>query len=62
MAKNLQAKIPATDTLYIHDIDASASKRFVEEVAGGEGAAVKIAECVREATEPSVSLRPSLVL
>ena len=61
MARNMQAKLPATDTLYVHDIDASASKRFIEEVAGGKGAAVKVAECVREATEPSVSLQPSLV-
>lgn len=56
MAKNLQAKLPANDTINIHDIDENISKRFAQEVAGTKGAAVKIANCVREATEPSVSL------
>ena len=63
MAKNLRAKIPATDTLIIRDVNEDASKRFVEEAretAGSAGAAgdtykVEIAGCPREMAEKSVS-------
>ena len=63
MAKNLRAKIPATDTLIVRDVNEDASKRFVEEArqtARETGAAedtykVEIAGCPREVAEKSVS-------
>lgn len=63
MAKNLRAKIPATDTLVIRDVNEDAMKRFVEEAretAKGTGATedaykVEVAGCAREVAEKSVS-------
>jgi hypothetical protein len=56
MARNLQSKLPASDTLLIQDINTDATKRFVEETeAQSRGAAVKVANSVREASEHSVS-------
>lgn len=69
MAKNLRAKIPATDTLVIRDVNEDAMKRFMEEAretANSAGAAedtykVEIAGCAREVAEKSVSgLNPRL--
>lgn len=57
MAKNLQSKLPSSDTLAVHDINPAAPKKFAEEVqseSGGKGAAVKIASSVKEASEGSV--------
>lgn len=62
MAKNLRAKIPATDTLIVRDVNEDASKIFVEEAretARSAGAAedtykVEIAGCPREVAEKSV--------
>jgi len=54
MAKNLQSKLPSTDTLVIQDINTIATERFVEEAqAQSSGASVKIASSVREAAENS---------
>jgi hypothetical protein len=63
MAKNLRAKIPATDTLIVRDVNENATKRFVEETreaAKSSGAAdgdmkVEIAQSAREVAERSVS-------
>jgi len=58
MARNLQAKLPSSDTIRVFDINAESVKRFANETkALGNGAAVKIAANVREAAEDSVSLQ-----
>ena len=57
MARNLQAKLPSSDTLRIYDINAESVKRFANETkALSTGAAVRIADNVRHAAEDSVSL------
>ncbi|KAL3427233.1 3-hydroxyisobutyrate dehydrogenase [Phlyctema vagabunda] len=54
MAKNLQKKLPSTDTLRIHDIDSESVKRFASEIhPTGVGAAVEVANTIREASEDS---------
>jgi 3-hydroxyisobutyrate dehydrogenase len=63
MAKNLRAKIPASDTLIIRDVNEEAAKRFVAEAqeaarsngAGADEGRVEIAENAREVAEKSVS-------
>ena len=63
MAKNLRAKIPATDTLVIYDRNTDATKRFAEEVgiaassagAPEKGTGIQVAESPREVAEKSVS-------
>lgn len=56
MAKNLQKKLPSTDTIRVYDINATAVQKFVEESkATGSGAAVDVAGSVREASENAVS-------
>lgn len=63
MAKNIRAKIPATDTLVVRDVNEDAAKRFAEEAretAKSIGAAedtykVEIGGCAREVAEKSVS-------
>ena len=58
MARNLQAKLPSSDTIRVFDINAESVQRFANETkALGNGAAVKIAANVREAAEDSVSLQ-----
>lgn len=55
MARNLQAKLPASDTLRVYDINAEMVKKFEQETKGlGNGAAVAIASDVRDAAENSV--------
>lgn len=61
MAKNLRAKIPASDTLLIHDINTETTEKFMTEsdqLAKVEKNAlqVDIAECPREVAERSVSV------
>jgi hypothetical protein len=66
MAKNLRAKIPASDTLIVRDINEDAMKRFVAEAqeaarstgAGAGEGLVEIAENAREVAEKSVWLFP----
>lgn len=54
MARNLQAKLPSSDTLRIYDINPDSIERFANETkALGSGAAVRIAATVREAAEDS---------
>ena len=56
MAKNLQAKLPTSDTLRIYDINAESIERFAKETkALGSGASVQVSANVREAAEDSVS-------
>ena len=50
MAKNLRAKIPAEDTLFVHDVNVAATKKFLEENPSG----VRVAENVRELAEKAV--------
>lgn len=67
MAKNLRAKLPATDNLIIHDKNTEATANFVKEMglaasnarAGEKGFNIDIASSVREVAERSVS--PALV-
>jgi hypothetical protein len=67
MAKNLQSKLPSSDTLLIQDINVEAAQRFLEETRlQATGAEVKIALDVREASEnsvctPSSGLLPSFL-
>lgn len=55
MAKNLRAKVPAEDTLFIHDVNTAASQKFLEENPTG----VRVAENVREVAEKAVSFSSS---
>jgi hypothetical protein len=57
MARNLQSKLPSSDTLLIQDINVDATKRFMEEAkATSTGAIVRIANDARDASENSVSI------
>ncbi|PMD62634.1 3-hydroxyisobutyrate dehydrogenase-like protein [Hyaloscypha bicolor E] len=52
MARNLQAKLPSSDTIRVFDINATSIQKFANETkALGSGAAVKIAASAREAAE-----------
>ncbi|KAB8298099.1 hypothetical protein EYC80_001861 [Monilinia laxa] len=54
MARNLQAKLPSSDTIHIFDINAEAVEKFTKDTkALGSGAAVEAASSVREAAENS---------
>ena len=63
MAKNLRAKIPASDTLIVRDVNEDVMKRFAAEAretaqsngAGANEAQVEIAQSAREVAEKSVS-------
>jgi ornithine cyclodeaminase/alanine dehydrogenase-like protein (mu-crystallin family) len=62
MAKNLQAKLPSTDTIRVYDINTQSIEKFANDIkALGKGAAVEAASCVRDAAENSVSC-PSMFL
>ena len=50
MAKNLRAKIPASDTLVVHDRNGEATAKFVEEV----GAGIEVASSPRKVAEKAV--------
>jgi 3-hydroxyisobutyrate dehydrogenase-like beta-hydroxyacid dehydrogenase len=52
MARNLRAKIPAGDTLYVHDVNTAATKKFLEEHPQG----VRVASNVREVAENAVCI------
>lgn len=61
MARNLQAKLPSTDTIRVFDINTESVERFVNETkALSAGATVTAASTVREATEDSVRCHISL--
>lgn len=56
MARNLQAKLPSTDTLRVYDINSESVNKFANETkALSGGAVVEVASSVREAAEDSVS-------
>lgn len=56
MAKNLRAKIPAEDTLFVQDVNTAASKKFLEEHPQG----VRVAANVREVAENAEVIVTSL--
>lgn len=66
MAKNLRAKIPASDTLIVRDVNEDVMKQFVAEAqettqsngAGANDGQVEIAQSAREVAEKSVSGYP----
>jgi ornithine cyclodeaminase/alanine dehydrogenase-like protein (mu-crystallin family) len=59
MARNLQAKLPSSDTLRVYDINPQSVEKFVSETkALSVGAEVQIAGSVREAAEDSVCCFP----
>lgn len=70
MAKNLRAKIPATDTLIIYDRNTDATKRFAEEVgiaassagAPEKGTGIEVAGGPREVAEKSVRQPPPKIV
>ena len=56
MARNLQAKLPSSDIIRVFDLNPDSVQRFAEEAkALSSGAAVEVANSVREAAEDSVS-------
>jgi hypothetical protein len=52
MAKNLREKIPKGDTLFIQDVNSSATTKFVEELADYT---IVVAKSAREVAENAVS-------
>ncbi|KAJ6148531.1 hypothetical protein N7497_010513 [Penicillium chrysogenum] len=68
MAKNLRAKIPASDTLIVRDVNEDVMKRFAAEAretaqsngAGANEAQVEIAQSAREVAEKSIVTVTSL--
>jgi len=57
MARNLQAKLPSSDTLRVFDINSESIKKFASETkALGNGAAVEIAVDARDAAEDSETI------
>ena len=55
MARNLQAKLPSTDTIRVYDINAESVDRFANDTkALSTGASVQVAATAREAAEDSV--------
>jgi hypothetical protein len=63
MARNLQAKLPSSDTIRIYDINVESMKRFADETkALSRGAAVEVVSSVREASKDSVSFPKNFLL
>jgi hypothetical protein len=62
MARNLRAKIPAEDTLFVQDVNTDATRKFLEEHPQG----VRVADNVREVAEKAVCVNifpsPSLMM
>ena len=52
MAKNLRAKIPSEDTLYVFDVNKAATEKFKEEA--GKEQKVVVANTARQVAEESV--------
>ena len=57
MAKNLQAKLPPTDSIRIYDINKAAAEKLAGEMraSASGGAAVEIADSVNHAARDAVS-------
>jgi 3-hydroxyisobutyrate dehydrogenase len=51
MARNLRAKLPADDTMFVQDVNKEATSKFLQENPTG----VRVADSVREVAEKSVS-------
>jgi len=51
MARNLRAKLPADDVLFVQDVNKQATSKFLEENPTG----VRVADSAREVAEKSVS-------
>ena len=47
MAKNLRAKVPAEDTLFVHDVNTAATQKFLEENPTGVRVAENVGRRVR---------------
>lgn len=62
MAKNLQAKLPPSDSVKLFDINSDAVKRLAEEMRTSQtgGAAVELAHDVNDAAKESVCVYYSL--
>jgi hypothetical protein len=62
MAKNLRAKIPASDTLIVRDVNHDTAARFAAEAQEAAGSSaegkVEIADNAREVAEKSVGSTP----
>ncbi|KAG4027701.1 hypothetical protein MFRU_028g01230 [Monilinia fructicola] len=57
MARNLQAKLPSSDSIQVFDINAEAVEKFTKDTkALGTGAVVKAASSIREAAENSETI------
>jgi hypothetical protein len=55
MARNLQAKLPSSDTMKVYDINPAMVERFANDTkALTSGAAVQAVDSVRDAAEDSV--------
>lgn len=52
MARNLRAKVPANDEIFVYDVNATATKSFLDEA---QGTPVQAAGSPREVAEKSVS-------
>lgn len=55
MAKNLRAKIPASDTLIVHDVNEQAMRQFVDEAKTTGTGPVEFTNSARTVAEKSVS-------
>ena len=60
MARNLQAKLPPSDTLRLFDVNRSAPEKLAQEIqtAQAGGAAVELAESASEASRNAVCSFP----
>lgn len=63
MAQNLRAKIPESDRLVIHDRNAEATTKFLQEVglSTGNRTNIEMASSPREVAEKSVSYSPHTI-
>ncbi len=62
MAKNLQAKLPAGDTISVFDINKDAAAGLKAEAdKAGSGAGVEVAESAADASRDAVSLLPLFI-
>lgn len=59
MAKNLRAKLPKEDTLYIQDVNKTATEKFMST---GLDENVKVASSPREVAENAVRLHLKFIL
>jgi len=58
MAKNLRAKLPAEDVLFVQDVNTTASKQFLKENPEG----VRVASNAREVAEKAVCILIPIIM